>query len=250
MFKLKPRKEPGLGIEEKRSVPDIAEIPKKHLEYWQKERGIMISRAIVACTHKANSYRGFHVGCSMLGYNKESDEYNMGVDAGNYKPFQKRSANETEEERARLDALELEDHNQLVKSGWDYLSPYGKKGDETKRCAERNSLDLVKKNRDSDVIGMVICSTNDWVELDKAVSSDVIFPCEECREMLAQSPLVRPWTRITLIKANKRVNDMEPAKVYDEVEANTNLVREGGIIEVMKEMSYADFAKRVQQGKI
>lgn len=200
---------------EKIPSPELAIdiMPEQHRKTWEEGRNNLIKRAMTGCARTAESYRKFYVGCSMLSYNANENEYFF-AQAGNYKPVE------------------------------------GMQEGSYKRCAERMALEGAAADNDSEVVGMVIASTKIQPELTQGIKSDVLFPCEECRKMFAESPLIKLWTKILLLRLNEEIEKMDMVEFYDNLKKVDDPKKVGELIKIAKEMSYVDFINRIREGKI
>lgn len=187
-------------------------MPGEHHKNWEEAKSFLVARAIVGCARVAQSYRDFNVGCSVMSYNKAKGEYYT-AHGGNYKPKPDRQ-----------------------NSG-------------NKLCAERSMVRAAEANGDTEIIGLVIASNQTQPDLGLGINSDVLCPCEECRKMFAESHLIKPWTRIMLVKLIKEVAGMDMVEFYERLgRVNSSRVHE--LIEISKEMSCSELVQKIKQGNV
>ncbi len=188
-------------------------MPEEHRQNWADAKKSVVARALVGCARVAFSYRNFKVGCSAFSYNESKREY-FTAQSGNYK------AQPGTQETAK------------------------------KLCAERFIIESAESNGDSAIIGLVVASVQTQPELATGLSSDVLCPCAECRKMFTESSLIKPWTRILLLKLKEEIGDLGMVEFYEKLGRMKYPDQTSGLIEITKEMSYIEFMNRIKQGRV
>jgi cytidine deaminase len=210
-------------------------MPPEHLEAWKMYEDVLFAHALTGY-NKAESYRQFHVGAAILCYTK-SGEY-------------------------------------VVYHGGNIKKQAGPQDPNLKKCAERLAIEAakagIKKNNDEIeyIIGITVVSPKIQPDIKNAIKGDVLFPCEECRLMFANEPLIKPWTRVNLIKVKDEIDDMRE-KLLATLSTKSDFVPRGGgdnrpivpfimippklrdlVVDGGGEMPFSVFTHRIKEGNM